>query len=119
MLAHHLLHLFRPYRVLPGLHHLLMIRSHLMVVGSGLRDNDSGGCEGKHSREDNAFTGGKHGDLFESLPPIYSIMLTVIRAGDLLSRIAVSVRVRCPSTSSAASARYSASRVMPISAAMS
>jgi hypothetical protein len=47
VLVHHLLHLFRPDRVLPGLHHLLMSRSHLMVLGRGLRDSDARDRDGE------------------------------------------------------------------------
>jgi hypothetical protein len=61
--------------VLPGLHHLLMIRSHLMLVRQGLGERHAGGREGKHGTDGNEFTGDKHGktssgvDRGESTPP--------------------------------------------------
>jgi hypothetical protein len=47
--------------VLSGLHHLLLIRSHRMMVGHGLRERNAGRRDGKHSTDGDEFTGEKHG----------------------------------------------------------
>ena len=57
---HHLLHVARTHRMLPGLHHLLMIRSHRLMIGHGFGECDARRRDDDYRTHGGELTCGKH-----------------------------------------------------------